>query len=195
MDFNDPESSMELGGEQRQNEVVPSSEMSTSDNELTTTNAEYKQSSSNGMNSCGVKNQSHKSNRKLLEPNANEQQQESDGGGSTAGLKSESDTESESRLVIQSSENETTDNDTASTVAAAAVVATAVGTTTTTLKENGGSVTIKSSAKRKSSGKLNNKPAASSDHIFDDGIEFSDDDEKFYGFTTDDLTKCTNWGK
>lgn len=183
MDFNDPDSSMEFDGEHEKNEVVPSSETSISDNELTTTIAEHKQSStvdvpSNGTKSS-VKNQSHTSNRKVFETTAIEQQ-ESDGGGSTAGIKSESDTESESRLVIQS-ENETTDNDTASTLA------------TTTIKENGGSVSLKSSAKRKSSAKLNNKQAIGVDDNFDDG-NFSDDEEKFHGFTADDINKCTSWG-
>lgn len=186
MDFNDPESSTEFGDEQLQNEVVPSSETSISDNELTTTIAEHKQSlpvdvPSNGANS-GVKNQLHTSGRsvrKVFETNAIEQ--ESDGGGSTAGLKSESDTESESRLVIQS-ENETTDNDTASTLA------------TTTIKENGGSSSLKPSAKRKSTAKVNNKQALRNDDYFADGIEFSDDDEKFFGFTAEDISKCTSWG-
>lgn len=182
MDLNDPVSSTKFGDEQLQNEVVPSSETSISDNEITTTIAEHKQSSvvdvpSNGTNG-GAKNQSHTSGRKVFETNAIEQ--ESDGGGSTAGLKSESDTESESRLVIQS-ENETTDNDTASTLA------------TTTIKENGGSTSVKPSAKRKSSAKLNNKQAESNDNDFDDGIEFSDDEEKFKGFTTDELRKCKSW--
>lgn len=41
---------------------------------------------------------------------------------------------------------------------------------------NGGSVSI------------NNKPTASSDDIFDNGSEFSDDDEeRFHGFTLDDI--------
>lgn len=195
MEFEDRETSTKFGDEhQLQNEVVPSSETSISDNELTTTIAEHKQSpvdvpSSNGANSGGVKNQLHTSGRKLFETNAIEQ--ESDGGGSAAGLKSESDTESESRLVIQS-ENETTDNDTASTVA------------TTTIKENGGSASLKQSAKRKSTAKINNKQQQQNnnknkndddDIHFGDGSEFSDDDEiNFMGFTADDITKCTSWG-
>lgn len=183
MEFNDPESSTELGDE-HQNEVVPSSETSISYNELTTTIAEHKQSTVdvplNGANS-GVKNQLTTSGQKVFETNAIEQ--ESDGGGSTAGLKSESDTESESRLVIQS-ENETTDNDTASTLA------------TTTIKENGGSTLLKSSAKRKSTAKINNKQENNIDKNFGDGSEFSDDDDdKFMGFTPEDITKCTSWGK
>lgn len=187
MDFNDPESSIEYGDEQQlQNEVVPSSETSISDNELTTTITEHKQSpvdvpSSNGANS-GIKNQLTTSGRKVFETNAIEH--ESDGGGSVAGLKSESDTESESRLVIQS-ENETTDNDTASTVA------------TTTIKENGGSTSLKQSVKRKSAAKINNKQEnnKNDDNVhFGDGSEFSDDDEKFMGFTAEDITKYTSWG-
>lgn len=181
MDFTDPVSSTEFADEHLQNEVVPSSETSISDNKITTTIAEHKQSSvdvpSNGTNG-GAKNQLHTSGRKVFETNAIEQ--ESDGGGSTSGLKSESDTESESRLVIQS-ENETTDNDTASTRA------------TTTLKENGGSASVKPSAKRKSSAKQKNKQADSNDNSFGDGIEFSDDEEKFCGFTTEELKKCKSW--
>lgn len=178
MDFNDPDSSIEYGDEQ-QNEVVPSSETSISDNELTTTIAEHKQSPvdvpSNGANSI-VKNQLPTSGRKVFETNAIEP--ESDGGGSTSGLKSESDTESESRLVIQS-ENETTDNDTASTFA------------TTTVKENGGSASLKQSAKRKATAKINNKQNNSN---IGAGNEFSDDDDKFMGFTPEDIAKCTSWG-
>lgn len=60
-------------------------------------------------------------------------------------------------------------------------------------KENHGSVSTKSSAKRKLSAKPINKPAASSEDIFDDGIELKYDDE-FYGFTTDDINKCTSLG-
>ncbi|XP_031632662.1 uncharacterized protein LOC116346640 isoform X3 [Contarinia nasturtii] len=183
-DINDPELSTEFDDElqrRQRNEVVPSSETSISDNELTTTIAEHKQSPvdvpSNGTNS-GVENQLHtlSSERKVFETNVIEQ--ESDGGGSTAGIKSESDTESESRLVIQS-ENETTDNDTASTLA------------TTTIKENGGT---SSSAKRKSTAKINNKQKKNDiNDYFSDGIEFSDDDEKFMGFTDADINKCTSW--
>lgn len=182
MDFNDPESSTEFDDEQqRQDEVVPSSETSISDNELTTTIAEHKQLPVdiplNGANS-GENNQLHTSGRKVFETNAIEQ--ESDGGGSTTGLKSESDTESESRLVIQS-ENETTDNDTASTLA------------TTTIKENGGSASSlrQHSAKRNSTANLNNKQ---DDLNISDGSEFSDDDDKFMGFTADDISKITSWG-
>lgn len=194
-DINDPEQNTEFDDDEQQrrqrNEVVPSSETSISDNELTTTIAEHKQSPvdvpSNGTNS-GVKNQLHTlssvTSRKLFETNAIEP--ESDGGGSTAGIKSESDTESESRLVIQS-ENETTDNDTASTLA------------TTTIKENGGT---SSSAKRNSTAKIKtNKQKQKQNDIddndinFSDGIEFSDDDdEKFMGFTDEDINKCTSWG-
>lgn len=198
MDLNDGEMSMEFDGEQRQNEVVPSSETSMSDNELTTTIAEHKQTLSSSSSSSlspppssvdvpsngtkgSVKNQLHTSNRKVFETNAIEQQ-ESDGGGSTAGLKSESDTESESRLVIQS-ENETTDNDTASTRA------------TTTIKENGGSVSLKSSSsKRKSSAKQHNKQANSASNKSADRHQLSDDEKDFLGFTPDDIIKCTSWG-
>lgn len=180
MDFNDPDSSIEYGDEQ-QNEVVPSSETSISDNELTTTIAEHKQSPidvpSNGANS-GVKNQLQTSGRKVFETNAIEHVLQESDGGSTAGLKSESDTESESRLVIQS-ENETTDNDTASTLA------------TTTVKENGGSASLKQSAKRKATAKINNKQH---NYNISAGSEFSDDDEKFMGFTPEDIAKCTSWG-
>ncbi|XP_055312516.1 uncharacterized protein LOC129574468 isoform X2 [Sitodiplosis mosellana] len=190
MDFNDPDSSIEYGDDEQQNEVVPSSETSISDNELTTTITEHKQSpvdcapSSNGANSICVKNQLHTSGRNV-ETNA-AIEPESDGGGSGAGVKSESESESESRLVIQS-ENETTDNDTAASTLA-----------TTTIKENGGTASLKKSAKRKSTAKINNKQQHNKNDInddvnFGDASEFSDDDEKFMGFTVEDISKCTSW--
>lgn len=86
--------------------------------------------------------------------------------------------------------NQTTENGTAATVTAAA----AGSAGTTKIKENFGSVSMKLSTERKSSAKLNNKPAKISHDIFDDGIEFSEDDGKFYGFTSDDINKCSDWG-
>lgn len=45
---------------------------------------------------------------------------------------------------------------------------------------------------------INNKPNAGSDGIFDDGIEFSDDEERFHhgfhGFTLADLNECARLG-
>lgn len=71
-----------------------------------------------------------------------------------ARFKSEANTESESRLVTQSSENATNDNHTASMIVEAA---TALGTSTTSIiKEKDGYVSTKWSAKHKSSAKLNN---------------------------------------